>query len=310
MKFLKVWFMLCFGVFISSIPVFAAESQFAYNYTTDLLPKGQKEIEQWFTWRHAKDQGKFDVWEGRTAFEYGVTDNFQAAFYLNYLKNKSYHNGIDGTTAPAENFAERQPGPDDKFNEQKFKSVSLEGIYRLLSPYKDPIGLALYFEPSVGQGIVELEGKIILQKNFFEDRLVIAGNITIDGELRHLPGDPDADVDTRDFEKHWDRESDANITMGVSYRFMPNWSAGFEFLNEREFSALTLRTANRTNNAYYIGPTLHYGAKDFFVTATFLNQLPWAHDYTGDDPSVIVGGRNYADDFERYRLRVKTGFYF
>ena len=102
MKFLKVWFMLCFGVFISSIPVFAAESQFAYNYTTDLLPKGQKEIEQWFTWRHAKDQGKFDVWEGRTAFEYGVTDNFQAAFYLNYLKNKSYHNGIDGTTAPAE----------------------------------------------------------------------------------------------------------------------------------------------------------------------------------------------------------------
>lgn len=32
----------------------AEESQFAFVYTTDLLPKGAKEVEQWMTWRHQK----------------------------------------------------------------------------------------------------------------------------------------------------------------------------------------------------------------------------------------------------------------
>src|SRR5439155_1059477 len=69
-----------------------------------------------------------------------------------------------------------------------FESVSLEAIYRLLSPYKDPIGLALYFEPSIGDQERELEWKVILQKNWLEDRLVWALNINYELEFEKADG--------------------------------------------------------------------------------------------------------------------------
>ena len=123
-----------------ALPAFAEESQFAYVYTTDLLPKGKQELEQWMTWRHEKAHGNFDLWQGRTSYEYGVSDNFQAAIYANTMKTKAFHDNVDGETAPPENFAELQPDPDEHFSASKFVGVSLEGIYLILSPYIHPIG--------------------------------------------------------------------------------------------------------------------------------------------------------------------------
>ena len=59
-----------------------------------------------------------------------------------------------------------------------------------MSPYIHPIGLALYFEPTLGKGLFEVEQRLIVQKNFFDDRLIIASNLTLDLEGRRLPGDP------------------------------------------------------------------------------------------------------------------------
>ena len=87
--------------------------------------------------------------------------------------------------------------PDDHLNESKYVGVSLEGIYRVLSPYIHPIGLALYLEPTVGPGLRELESRLILQKNFLDDTLVIAVNLTVAQELRQLAGDPDAEAAKR-----------------------------------------------------------------------------------------------------------------
>ncbi len=87
----------------------AEESLFGYIYTTDLLPAGAREVEQWMTWRHGKTQGEFDVWEGRTAIEYGVTDRFQVALYADYVKAQAYHDGIDGSTFAPESFADSGP---------------------------------------------------------------------------------------------------------------------------------------------------------------------------------------------------------
>jgi hypothetical protein len=288
----------------------ADEPLFGFVYTTDLLPKGEKELEQWLTWRHGKSRGKFDVWEERTEFSYGVTDQFQLSGYANFAQSRAYHDGVDGATVPPEAFAERRVDPNERWKASKFVGLSLEGIYRLLSPYKDPIGLALYMEPTVGKGLRELESKVIVQKNFLDDQLVFAANLTVAQEKRRLPADPDADPGTVEATKHWDRETDVNLGIGVSYRFAPNWSAGLEFLNEREFSSFKIRDQYRTNSAYYFGPNLHYGGKDFFFTATFLEQLRGARDYANPPPGFIVGGRTYADDFERYRLRFKAGIFF
>lgn len=112
----------------------AEESQFAYVYTTDLLPKGAKEVEQWMTWRHGRSQGDFDVWEGRTEVEYGVTDKFQAAFYANYATTRTFHNNVDGTTVPPESFAEAFPGADEHYRDSKFV-----GLGRRHLPGHEPV---------------------------------------------------------------------------------------------------------------------------------------------------------------------------
>ncbi|WP_230677086.1 glutathione S-transferase C-terminal domain-containing protein [Ralstonia solanacearum] len=138
----------------------AEESQFAYVYTTDLLPKGAKEIEQWMTWRHQKIGGYYDQVEGRTEVEYGLTDRLQVALYGNYAWARAYHNGPYGATTPPEQFADKDVDPDARWSDKRFVGVSAEAIYRVLSPYTDGVGLAFYVEPTIGPQFKELETKV------------------------------------------------------------------------------------------------------------------------------------------------------
>jgi len=139
----------------------ADEAIFAWTYTTDLLPKGRWEFEQWMTARWEKEHGIYNVFDFREELEYGVTDNLQIVLYLNH----HYVNAADDV--PAED--PRHPGrrlprvyetggedvhaghdPSTPFDSYHFESVSFEAIYRVLCPYKNSIGLAFYFEPAVG----------------------------------------------------------------------------------------------------------------------------------------------------------------
>src|SRR5260221_10092934 len=123
--------------------------------------------------------------------------------------------------------------------------------------------------------------------------------------------DPSADPGTTESKSRWDKETDVNLSLAASYRFAPGWSLGLEFLNEREFSRLVFWNGKyATNSGFFLGPTLHYGGENFFFTLTFLEQLPLADDYANPPPGLIVGNRTYADDFEKYRVRLKFGDYF
>ena len=291
------------GLLGPGIPtVHAEESQFGYVYTTDLLPKGAKEVEQWATWRHQKVAGSFNQIDGRTEFEYGLTDRLQVAFYANYVWAKAYHNGPFAETTPPEPLSYDKPGPDDHYNARRFVGFSGEAIYRIWSPYTDPLGVAVYVEPTVGPAFRELESKLILQKNFFDDRLVTAFNFTYAPEWRY---DTDDNDPTR---KKWGYETDVNLNLAASYRFAPNWSAGVEFLNEHEYNSYNF--TKESNDGYFFGPVIHYGGKKFFITATFLEQLPWASVHSDTVPGAIVGRRIYDNDFEKYRVRIKAGWYF
>ncbi|MDE1147146.1 MAG: hypothetical protein PW843_11075 [Azospirillaceae bacterium] len=296
----------------AGLPARAGEPLFGYIYTTDLLPAGKVEAEQWMTGRLGKAGGDYSVWEGRTEVEYGLTDNLQIAAYANYAWTHVRQDGVDGATAVPEVFAEYTPASDTAaFNGTKYEGTSVELIYRLLSPYTDPVGLAFYVEPLVGPKTRELESRIILQKNFMDDQLVVAANITVGQELRRLNGDPEADPLSNEAVEHWDHETDVNFGLAASYRIAANWYAGVEFQNEREFSNFHFWTANSaTNVAYYAGPTIHYGGERYFVNLTYLEQLPFAQDLADPSPGFVKGGRTYADDFERRRLRLKVGMSF
>jgi len=290
----------------------ADEPVTGFVYTTDLLPEGKYEVAQWLTWRAHKAVGTYNVIEIRSEVEYGVTDAFQLSAYLNYEWAEAFHNNVmDGTTLPPETFAQLDVGPNDHFRTTRFTGIALEGIYRILSPYTDPIGLAVMFEPTVGPSLREMETRLILQKNYFDDRLILAFNVTLMQEVRRVPGDPSAPPASDEFKKHWDKESDLNFGLAASYRFAPNWSVGLELQHEREWAGLNPFDGDMaTNSATYFGPTIHYGGEHFFATLTVLDQLPWGTDDANPAPGFLVHGRNYADDFERFRVRAKLGWYF
>jgi hypothetical protein len=288
------------GVLWAQGSAWAEESQFGYVYTTDLLPAGQRELEQWATWRHQKTGGSFDQLDLRTEFEYGVTDRLQTSIYANYAWNEAYHNGPLGATTPGEPFSSDNPGPDAHYDAARFVGISGEAIYRVLSPYIDPVGLAFYVEPTYGPQFRELETKLIAQKNFLDDRLIFAFNATYAPEWRKLLNDTGVG-------RSWQEETDVNAYLAASFRFRPNWSAGFEFLNEREYNSFNF--THWTNSGYYLGPSVHFGGKSFFVTAVFLEQLPWARVHGDTLPGAVVNGRDFDNDFEKYRVRIKVGFY-
>jgi len=302
---MKIALILGMVLFTSSFSnLFASESQFAFIYTTDLLPKQQKEIEQWITWRHQKIAGSYDLLEGKTAYEFGASDDLQLAVYASYAWTHAARNGPYGATTPAEQFGYDKPGANESYSATRFIGISVETIYRLMSPYTDGVGLALYMEPTIGNKFAELETRLILQKNFFDDTLILAFNFTYAPEFRLLPNDDGGAANT------WQEETDVNFALGASYRFAPNWFGGFEFFNEREFSAQgTLGSSDLANSGYYFGPTIHYGGKSFFVTGTFTRQLPLATEHNSTVPGSIVGGVDYDNDFELYRMRIKFGFY-
>ena len=83
-----------------AVPALAGESPFGYVYTTDTHPRGAREIEQWLTRRHGQARGDYDLWQGRTEIEYGITDRLQTALYLNYDHVSAFHNRPDDTTGP------------------------------------------------------------------------------------------------------------------------------------------------------------------------------------------------------------------
>src|SRR6185295_9540298 len=257
-------------------PARADESPFASIYTTELLPQGAIEIEQWLTWKHKKPEEQFDLLEGRTEIEYGFTNRFLGAFYLNYEHSKIEPKGPG---AP--------DGPDDT---TKFTGFNAEFIYQVLNPFTDPLGFALYFEPAIGDGERALEFKLLFQKNFMEDRLILAANLNVELVWAH--------ADALDI---WERESAFEIYLGASYRVAPGWFAGVELLNENAFDG---HLKHAVDNAYYFGPTVHYAAENWWATLGVFAQLPWAGN-PADEPGAISSG--YLVGAERLRARLRIG---
>ena len=284
----------------------ADEAIFAWTYTTDLLPKGKWEFEQWMTARWEKEHGTYNVFDFREELEYGVTDNFQIALYLNHhyvnanddvpvgdpLHPKRRLRGVYETGGED---VHADHDPTKPFDSYHFESVSFEAIYRLLSPYKDPIGLALYFEPAVGDQETELEWKILLQKNWLEDRLVWALNVNYELEYE------------KEEEDEWEREGMFEWFTGLSYRFMRNWSGGLEFWNHHEFGNATIHE----HSAYFLGPTIHYGGERWWATLGLMHQLPIGQAFSQDNKEFAAhDGYIFGDEHEKYYVRLRIGFNF
>lgn len=248
----------------------ADERLFTYSYEADVLPKGAWEFEQWLTGRFAKDDGDYAAWDFREEIEHGLTDKLTTALYLNFTSEYSSHVPADGTG-------------DETEHEFEFEGVSSEWKYQLLNPYKDLFGLLAYGEVTYSGEELELEQKVVLQKNI-TDKLIGVANATVEEEWEF------EDDET-------EQEYKLEFTTGLAYKFHPQWSVGVELRNIREFD----EDGSQENSAWFLGPNVHYAKGNWWATLTVLPQIHGTPD-TEDNLAL--------EDYERLEVRLLVGINF
>jgi len=267
----------------------ADERYFGYVYSAEPMPKGETETELWITDRRGKDEGHYDAQDYRIELEHGFTDRLTVAGYANFQS----HN-VHGMA-----------GEEDIDRDFAFKGLSAEFKYNVLSPYKDGFGLTLYAEPGwskihSGSGErgteYELELKLLLQKNFLDDRLIWGTNLVFEPEW-----EKEVEIeDGGEREVEWEKELKLEVTTGLSYRVAPGWFAGVE---GRYSSVYPDWTDGLDREAYAIsaGPTVHYAGKKWWATLSYLPQL-----FGSPSPN----GSRSLDEFEKREVRLLVGYNF
>jgi hypothetical protein len=297
---------LTLGLVAGATPATADEPLFGYVYATGTQPKGTWEVEQWITDRDGQAHGHFHALKMATELEYGVTNKFQLSGYLHYSYEDASGNSVRGLTEGID--IPYDHNSNTPYHGTRFDGVSVEALYRVMSPYIDPIGLAFIVEPEFIARESGLELRAIVQKNFLDDRLVFAGNAWVEFEREAgsnlvVPGSGAIPTGTKDAATY------GELDFGVSYRFMPDWSVGLEFRNHNEWDGWTLNHSRQDHTAFFIGPDIHYAAQHWWVTLSALHQLPSAQGYTPDQAAEMHDGYLYGDEHTSWDgIRLKVGY--
>ena len=224
-------------VLVPAFTASATERRFTYTYETTTTPKGGIEFENWVTWKHIGEPGTThtDLFQFRHELEFGLTDHLQlGVYFFDWQYNRKDEDGRDA----------------------RWEHFGTELIYSLSNPTTDFLGSALYFEALVGENSLELEGKLLLQKNF--GPLRVAYNLILEAAWE---GDDFGDFD--------EREGEFAQTLGISYDINKNFSVGAEVLHEIPLP--DWEEAEDSN--LFIGPNASVRFGRVFVTATALFQV-------------------------------------
>ena len=272
--------------FAGSVPACASAPDFGYVYTAETEEAGETELSLWATDRRGKSSGDYAAQDYRIEVERGISDRLQASIYANFSGHR-----VRGL---APEFEPQNRG-------LAFRGLSAEFIYAVREPRNGRVGFALYAEPGWAriQKIsgetgteYELELKAIVQKNFAHDRLVWATNLTVEPEWeredREVGGNPD--------DRDWEKELNLEVASGLSYRVTPKLWLGVEGRYHSVYPDWT-HGLHRENYAVYAGPTVHYAAGEWSVTATWLPQLFGSPSRPGSSLEL--------HDHEKRELRLK-----
>lgn len=229
---------------LSCMNSIAQDRVFTYTYQSNVLNKGQKEIEVWTTLGAAR-KNFYRGLNHSLEFEVGLGGKLQTAFYLNYGYSKgiSNDNGIDFV------------------NSDQSYSFANEWKLKLSDPVANKIGSAVYFEYALAPGETELEGKLILDKQTgrFIQALNLAGEIEFEREFEAKGTELEAELEKK-YRLEWN--------YGLSYKINEKWFAGVEIMNENVFKDGKLEKSLLT-----AGPGLAYLGDGFWVNFTVMPQL-------------------------------------
>jgi hypothetical protein len=177
------------------------------------------------------------------------------------------------------NFTTKTVGAE---RESEFEgSLSNEWKYKLLDPSADVVGLALYGEGTAGLHELEVEAKLLLDKRFGDFLAAI-----------NLVGEHEWEFEEEGVERAIVFEQTAGVAYFIGERFSAGFEAKHHMLYEGRFMG----------SALYVGPTVSYAAKSWWLAATFSPQVA----------SILPAGREGSlelDDHERFIGRVLLGFH-
>lgn len=212
----------------SALSASAGQRKFTYSYEVITASPGSVEIENWVTWQHHGGTARVDEFDFRHELEFGLTDRLQLGVYL---ANWNY---ID---TPGERRA-------------RYENSGAELIWNLTNPTTDFLGSALYLEVNAGNRSLEIEGKLLLQKNF--GPVTVAYNAILEAKWagRNL------------------REQAGEIaqTLGASVDLDKHISVGVEALHEIDLPDWS----DAGPSVFWGGPNVSFRMRNFYATLTGL----------------------------------------
>lgn len=218
---------------LAALPAFGGQRKFAYSYEATTSPKGAVEFENYATWAHGRADGRrFNAFAFRHELEFGVTDHLQLGLYL---ADWSYNDS-------------------DPQKHLRYDHSAIEAIYNLTNPTTDFLGSAVYLEVAGAKDLLQVEGKLLLQKNI--GPVTLAYNAAIEGQWEgvHLSDE---------------RNGEFSETLGVSVELNRTFSVGAELLHE-----IDLPNWERAEDSIvFAGPNASVRFGRAYATAACLFQL-------------------------------------
>lgn len=218
---------------------FADERRFTYVYEPETLPAGAMEVENWVTLRNQRsgqvDQKSYNRWDLRQEIEYGVTDRYSVALYINE-NSQSY----------------RSPSTGSDIEKFTFDGISLENRYNVFNPAEYKIGLTLYLEGRYSGTEAELEEKIILGQRTGKWKWAV--------NIGHAT----------EWEEHLrETEGEIEASFGLSRDIGKRWSVGLELRNH----SILPEYKSVENTAVFLGPVAGYHREKWWTALSVLPQV-------------------------------------
>lgn len=217
---------------------FAQDRFFGRTYTSNVLPKGNVDLELWHTSRFGHTGQFFHAMDQRMELEVGLGSNVQTAFYFNRFQ-KSFSNAAEEIVHASE------------------MGFSNEWKWRVTKPTSS-IGTALYGEVGVKGDEVELETKLILDKSFGKNLLAFNLVYELEHEIERENGKTKLEL----------AETPLELDLAYMRNVSPALGLGLEVVNHND-----VVKGNWNNSVLYAGPTLNYRGNRWFAIVNYLPQL-------------------------------------
>ncbi len=237
---------------ISPCWVWGADRHFIFNYESNNLGPGERDLET-YTWYQFGRDYFYSAMNQSIEFEAGLDEGVQSSLYVNFTQR----------------FADQGNGAQLDTTGPVLDGISNEWKFKLMDSSADAFGLGLYFEPEFEPDDFELETKIIVDKNM--------GSWLWTFNLLASP--------TFDY-------TDTNESLlirpsfGAGYFLSNSVFIGIEAMDENFYDNQPMRSV------LSMGPCIQYSGKNWWVELCFMPQLAsigsTALDYTDSQRDQIA----------------------